>query len=180
MQKRSAYILDNFVCVRNHRPPPFTSLNECDLHLCFHIQFYKKTKQLPVLVRCCEEIQPHQWKPPIEKEEHRLPFWLKVWPSFKICVRHKSLKAPIGVEFRKRFQNWNVVMLDIGADREKLFLELWVEAAFRQSLESESEFPFPLPSDVCYSRVFLSCRLVYSPFRKNCGTQPEALQREEV
>ncbi|XP_034356250.2 GON-4-like protein isoform X3 [Arvicanthis niloticus] len=41
------------------------------------IKFYKKTKQLPVLVRCCEEIQPHQWKPPIEKEEHRLPFWLK-------------------------------------------------------------------------------------------------------
>ncbi|XP_051013450.1 GON-4-like protein isoform X2 [Acomys russatus] len=41
------------------------------------IKFYKKTKQLPVLVRCCEEIQPHQWKPPVEKEEHRLPFWLK-------------------------------------------------------------------------------------------------------
>ncbi|XP_027248959.1 GON-4-like protein isoform X5 [Cricetulus griseus] len=41
------------------------------------IKFYKKTKQLPVLVRCCEEIQPHQWKPPIEKEEHQLPFWLK-------------------------------------------------------------------------------------------------------
>ncbi|XP_036019278.1 GON-4-like protein isoform X2 [Mus musculus] len=41
------------------------------------IKFYKKTKQLPVLVRCCEEIQPHQWKPPFEKEEHRLPFWLK-------------------------------------------------------------------------------------------------------
>ncbi|XP_055481667.1 GON-4-like protein isoform X4 [Psammomys obesus] len=41
------------------------------------IKFYKKTKQLPVLVRCCEEVQPHQWKPPIEKEEHRLPFWLK-------------------------------------------------------------------------------------------------------
>nr|XP_044994813.1 GON-4-like protein isoform X2 [Jaculus jaculus] len=41
------------------------------------IKFYKKTKQLPVLVRCCEEIQPHQWKPPVEREEHRLPFWLK-------------------------------------------------------------------------------------------------------
>uniref|UniRef100_A0A8C0X1F8 GON-4-like protein n=1 Tax=Castor canadensis TaxID=51338 RepID=A0A8C0X1F8_CASCN len=41
------------------------------------IKFYKKTKQLPILVRCCEEIQPHQWKPPIEREEHRLPFWLK-------------------------------------------------------------------------------------------------------
>ncbi|XP_047279257.1 GON-4-like protein isoform X5 [Homo sapiens] len=41
------------------------------------IKFYKKTKQLPVLGKCCEEIQPHQWKPPIEREEHRLPFWLK-------------------------------------------------------------------------------------------------------
>ncbi|XP_029791861.1 GON-4-like protein isoform X2 [Suricata suricatta] len=41
------------------------------------IKFYKKTKQLPVLVKCCEEIQPHQWRPPVEREEHRLPFWLK-------------------------------------------------------------------------------------------------------
>ncbi|XP_062963109.1 GON-4-like protein isoform X2 [Cynocephalus volans] len=41
------------------------------------IKFYKKTKQLPILVKCCEEIQPHQWKPPVEREEHRLPFWLK-------------------------------------------------------------------------------------------------------
>lgn len=43
-----------------------------------HPQFYKKTRQLPVLLKCCEEIQPHQWKPPVEREEHRLPFWLKV------------------------------------------------------------------------------------------------------
>ncbi|NXS34572.1 GON4L protein, partial [Pomatostomus ruficeps] len=41
------------------------------------IRYYKKTKQLPVLGKCCEEIQPHQWKPPVEREEHRLPFWLK-------------------------------------------------------------------------------------------------------
>uniref|UniRef100_A0A8C0AIC4 GON-4-like protein n=1 Tax=Bos mutus grunniens TaxID=30521 RepID=A0A8C0AIC4_BOSMU len=41
------------------------------------IKFYKKTKQLPILMKCCEEIQPHQWKPPVEREEHRLPFWLK-------------------------------------------------------------------------------------------------------
>ncbi|EFB14300.1 hypothetical protein PANDA_018252, partial [Ailuropoda melanoleuca] len=45
------------------------------------VKFYKKTKQLPVLLKCCEEIQPHQWKPPVEREEHRLPFWLKVQPS---------------------------------------------------------------------------------------------------
>ncbi|XP_064257605.1 GON-4-like protein isoform X2 [Passer domesticus] len=41
------------------------------------IRFYKKTKQLPVLVKCCEEIQPHERKAPVEREEHRLPFWLK-------------------------------------------------------------------------------------------------------
>ncbi|PKU34503.1 gon-4-like protein isoform x1 [Limosa lapponica baueri] len=40
-------------------------------------QYYKKTKQLPVLFKCCEEIQPNEWKPPVEREEHRLPFWLK-------------------------------------------------------------------------------------------------------
>ncbi|XP_027766152.1 GON-4-like protein [Empidonax traillii] len=41
------------------------------------VRYYKKTKQLPVLVKCCEEIQPHEWKAPVEREEHRLPFWLK-------------------------------------------------------------------------------------------------------
>ncbi|XP_045154265.1 GON-4-like protein isoform X3 [Echinops telfairi] len=41
------------------------------------VKLYKKTKQLPVLAKCCEEIRPHQWKPPVEREEHRLPFWLK-------------------------------------------------------------------------------------------------------
>ncbi|KAM8794443.1 GON-4-like protein [Eudromia elegans] len=41
------------------------------------IRYYKKTKQLPILFKCCEEIQPHEWKPPVEREEHRLPFWLK-------------------------------------------------------------------------------------------------------
>ncbi|XP_048144393.1 GON-4-like protein isoform X4 [Corvus hawaiiensis] len=48
------------------------------------IRYYKKTKQLPVLVKCCEEIQPHEWKPPVEREEHRLPFWLKaIVPSIQ-------------------------------------------------------------------------------------------------
>ncbi|XP_036872672.2 GON-4-like protein isoform X1 [Manis javanica] len=53
------------------------------------IKFYKKTKQLPILVKCCEEIQPHQWKPPIEREEHRLPFWLKASrPYIQEELRH--------------------------------------------------------------------------------------------
>ncbi|PNJ56622.1 YY1AP1 isoform 2 [Pongo abelii] len=55
------------------------------------IKFYKKTKQLPVLVKCCEEIQPHQWKPPIEREEHRLPFWLKAsLPSIQEELRRMA------------------------------------------------------------------------------------------
>ncbi|XP_065509875.1 GON-4-like protein [Caloenas nicobarica] len=41
------------------------------------IRFYKKTKQLPVLFKCCEELQPSEWRAPVEREEHRLPFWLK-------------------------------------------------------------------------------------------------------
>ncbi|XP_062454024.1 GON-4-like protein isoform X2 [Rhea pennata] len=41
------------------------------------VRYYKKTKQLPILFKCCEEIQPNEWKPPVEREEHRLPFWLK-------------------------------------------------------------------------------------------------------
>uniref|UniRef100_A0A8C8Z220 Uncharacterized protein n=1 Tax=Prolemur simus TaxID=1328070 RepID=A0A8C8Z220_PROSS len=62
----------------------------CVTHALFpHAQFYKKTKQLPILVKCCEEIQPHQWKPPIEREEHRLPFWLKAsLPSIQDELRH--------------------------------------------------------------------------------------------
>uniref|UniRef100_A0A8C8ZAR7 GON-4-like protein n=1 Tax=Prolemur simus TaxID=1328070 RepID=A0A8C8ZAR7_PROSS len=56
---------------------------------CLSLEFYKKTKQLPILVKCCEEIQPHQWKPPIEREEHRLPFWLKAsLPSIQDELRH--------------------------------------------------------------------------------------------
>ncbi|XP_077012514.1 GON-4-like protein isoform X2 [Tamandua tetradactyla] len=55
------------------------------------IKFYKKTKQLPILVKCCEEIQPHQWKPPVEREEHRLPFWLKAsLPSIQEELRHMA------------------------------------------------------------------------------------------
>uniref|UniRef100_A0A803VH05 GON-4-like protein n=1 Tax=Ficedula albicollis TaxID=59894 RepID=A0A803VH05_FICAL len=44
-------------------------------------QYYRKTKQLPVLLKCCEEIQPHEMKAPVEREEHRLPFWLKVFAT---------------------------------------------------------------------------------------------------
>nr|XP_028566871.1 GON-4-like protein isoform X3 [Podarcis muralis] len=41
------------------------------------LKHYKTTKQLPSLPKLCDEIQPGEWKPPVEQEEHRLPFWLK-------------------------------------------------------------------------------------------------------
>ena len=64
------------------------------LALFLHTQFYKKTKQLPILMKCCEEIQPHQWKPPVEREEHRLLFWLKVQRSSSKCVRSRRSLHP--------------------------------------------------------------------------------------
>uniref|UniRef100_A0A8D2J7L5 GON-4-like protein n=1 Tax=Varanus komodoensis TaxID=61221 RepID=A0A8D2J7L5_VARKO len=41
------------------------------------LKYYKSTKQLPVLSKLCEEIQPGEGRPPVEQEEHCLPFWLK-------------------------------------------------------------------------------------------------------
>ncbi|KAI1229942.1 YY1-associated protein 1, partial [Lamprotornis superbus] len=58
------------------------------------VRYYKKTKQLPVLVKCCEEIQPHEWKPPVEREEHRLPFWLKAsLPSIQAQLKQLAEDA---------------------------------------------------------------------------------------
>ncbi|XP_043858332.1 GON-4-like protein isoform X2 [Dromiciops gliroides] len=53
------------------------------------IKYYKKTKQLPILFKCCEELQPDQWKPPVEREERHLPFWLKAsLPSIQEELQH--------------------------------------------------------------------------------------------
>ncbi|XP_069506054.1 GON-4-like protein isoform X2 [Ambystoma mexicanum] len=41
------------------------------------VRYYKKTKRLPLLFRPCDDVQPADAKPPVEREEHRLPFWLK-------------------------------------------------------------------------------------------------------
>ncbi|KAM4690044.1 GON-4-like protein [Rhinophrynus dorsalis] len=42
------------------------------------IKFYKKTKLLPVMLKCCEDVLPQDARPPVEREKHRLPIWLKV------------------------------------------------------------------------------------------------------
>ncbi|XP_027727208.1 YY1-associated protein 1 isoform X2 [Vombatus ursinus] len=53
------------------------------------IKYYKKTKQLPILFKCCEELQPDEWKPPVEREERHLPFWLKAsLPAIQEEIQH--------------------------------------------------------------------------------------------
>ncbi|XP_061461959.1 GON-4-like protein isoform X2 [Rhineura floridana] len=59
------------------------------------LKYYKTTKQLPVLPRLCDEIQPGEWKPPLEQEEHRLPFWLKAsLPFIQEEVEQSARAAP--------------------------------------------------------------------------------------
>ncbi|XP_075186297.1 GON-4-like protein isoform X4 [Anomaloglossus baeobatrachus] len=41
------------------------------------IKFYRRTKMLPALGRCCEDVLPQDARPPLEREKHRLPFWVK-------------------------------------------------------------------------------------------------------
>ncbi|XP_058015936.1 GON-4-like protein isoform X2 [Ahaetulla prasina] len=58
------------------------------------IRYYKTTKQLPVLPRLCEEIQPGDWKPPVEQEEHLLPFWLKAsMPSIQEALEQQRARV---------------------------------------------------------------------------------------
>ncbi|XP_042537452.1 GON-4-like protein isoform X2 [Dipodomys spectabilis] len=97
------------------------------------IKFYKKTKQLPILVRCCEEIQPHQWKPPVEREEHRLPFWLKAsLPSIQEEMKNITNGAT---------EEGNVTRtteVNEKKDQEKA----------RPELGNETRYPLLLPKDV--------------------------------
>ena len=88
------------VCVSDHCHHT-SQTDECSVsgrnvtHALFlHTLFYQKTKQLPILMKCCEEIQRHQWKPPVEREEHRLLFWLKVQRSSSKCVRSRRSLHP--------------------------------------------------------------------------------------
>ncbi|KAM3825092.1 LOW QUALITY PROTEIN: GON-4-like protein [Vipera latastei] len=57
------------------------------------IRYYRTTKQLPVLPRLCAEVQPGDWKPPAEQEEHRLPFWLKAsLPSIQEAIEQQRAR----------------------------------------------------------------------------------------
>ncbi|XP_032010148.1 YY1-associated protein 1 isoform X2 [Hylobates moloch] len=97
------------------------------------IKFYKKTKQLPVLVKCCEEIQPHQWKPPIEREEHRLPFWLKAsLPSIQEELQHMA----DGARKVGNVTGTTEINSDQGLEKDN------------SELESETRYPLLLPKGV--------------------------------
>ncbi|XP_048213509.1 GON-4-like protein isoform X3 [Perognathus longimembris pacificus] len=97
------------------------------------IKFYKKTKQLPILVRCCEEIQPHQWKPPVEREEHRLPFWLKAsLPSIQEEMRNITNGAT---------EEGNVTGTTEGNEKQD-------QEKARPELGNETRYPLLLPKDV--------------------------------
>ncbi|XP_063002335.1 GON-4-like protein [Elgaria multicarinata webbii] len=57
------------------------------------LKYYKSTKQLPALSKLCEEIQPGDWKPPVEQEEQRLPFWLKAsLPAIQAAALEQSAR----------------------------------------------------------------------------------------
>lgn len=67
------------------------------------IKFYKKTKMLPALSGCCEDVLPQAARPPVEREKHRLPFWIKaslssVEAEMKKCADSRyPLLLPPGV-----------------------------------------------------------------------------------
>ncbi|KAJ6656996.1 hypothetical protein lerEdw1_002997 [Lerista edwardsae] len=59
------------------------------------LKYYKKTKQVPVLSRVCEDLQPGEWKPPLEQEEHHLPYWLKAsLPSLRAQLEQAAVGTP--------------------------------------------------------------------------------------
>ncbi|KAM6168964.1 GON-4-like protein isoform 1-T1 [Erethizon dorsatum] len=121
------------------------------------IKFYKKTKQLPVLLKCCEEVQPHQWKPPIEREEHRLPFWLKAsLPSIQDELRHIADGArEVG----------NVIgTTEISADQG-------LEKA-RSELGSETQYPLLLPKGVVLKLKPVANRFPRKTWRQKRSSVP--------
>ncbi|KAM4662431.1 GON-4-like protein [Discoglossus pictus] len=66
------------------------------------IKFYKKTKLLPVMGKCCDDVQQFDVKPPVEREKHRLPFWLKTnLPNIE-AEMHKLIKDAEGSDVQNR------------------------------------------------------------------------------
>ncbi|XP_068108683.1 GON-4-like protein isoform X2 [Hyperolius riggenbachi] len=58
------------------------------------IKYYKKTKTLPPLSRFCEDVAPQDVRPPVEREKHRLPYWIKANLSTIESYVEKDAKSP--------------------------------------------------------------------------------------
>ncbi|MEE6509807.1 hypothetical protein FKM82_028033 [Ascaphus truei] len=74
------------------------------------IKYYKKTKLLPIMFKCCDDVLPHDAKPPVEREKHRLPFWLKA--SF-MCIEEEmenQEKAAQGSDSRSRASKYPLLI----------------------------------------------------------------------
>uniref|UniRef100_A0A8C2NL00 Myb-like domain-containing protein n=1 Tax=Capra hircus TaxID=9925 RepID=A0A8C2NL00_CAPHI len=123
------------------------------------IKFYKKTKQLPILMKCCEEIQPHQWKPPVEREEHRLPFWLKVQRSSSVCQEQKvttNLAGSVKLGLKKSSVTFPLLFLHLPPSLPHCSAYGWTV----MKTEEGRQAPEPLPQG----------------FRESLNTCPEDLE----
>ncbi|XP_066062812.1 GON-4-like protein isoform X2 [Chamaea fasciata] len=113
------------------------------------IRYYKKTKQLPVLVKCCEEIQPHEWKAPVEREEHRLPFWLKAsLPSIQGELKQLAEDAK---------------ETPASPDAESTFLGTQKETSDR---ECDDKYPLLMPKGLVLTLKPLGNRFSRRPWRR--------------
>uniref|UniRef100_A0A452G140 YY1 associated protein 1 n=1 Tax=Capra hircus TaxID=9925 RepID=A0A452G140_CAPHI len=104
--------------------------------------FYQKTQQLPILMKCCEEIQP------VEREEHQLPFWLKAsLPS----IQEEMRRIADGAREVGNVTRTTEINSDPGLGKSNL------------ELESETRYPLLLPKAVVLKLkpVFSFCRNVW-------------------
>ncbi|EHA99572.1 GON-4-like protein [Heterocephalus glaber] len=121
------------------------------------VKFYKKTKQLPVLSKCCEEVQPHERKPPLEREEHRLPFWLKAsLPSIQEELR-------LGAHDGRAVGN-GTGTTEVSADRG-------LEKA-RSEPGSETRYPLLLPKGVVLKLKPVANRFSRKTWRQKRSSVP--------
>ncbi|NWT63255.1 GON4L protein, partial [Erythrocercus mccallii] len=113
------------------------------------IRYYKKTKQLPVLAKCCEEIQPHEWKAPVEREEHRMPFWLKAsLPSIQEVLKQLAEDAK---------------ETPASPDAESAFLGTQKETSDR---EHDDKYPLLMPKGLVLTLKPLGNRFSRRPWRR--------------
>ncbi|XDB49028.1 hypothetical protein AB1E18_002611 [Capra hircus] len=131
------------------------------------IKFYQKTQQLPILMKCCEEIQP------VEREEHQLPFWLKAsLPS----IQEEMRRIADGAREVGNVTRTTEINSDPGLGKSNLELES--ETRFESpaalpatAAEARTSFPLPEPQTLLSSAPvpkLMLPSLAPSKFRKPC------------